>query len=319
VTCSLGVSIFPNHGKDGETLIKNADAAMYCAKEQGSNIHCLFTDEISAVVTEGLYLENSLRLAIQRDELFLCYQPQVNIATGDIIGLEALVRWQHPQRGLLMPDQFIRIAENCGLITSLGEWVLKAACNQLRQWRGKGLSVVPVAVNVSATQFRQNGFLELIKQVLEDTGLTPEFLELELTESVLLSNADVMFEVLLGLKDMGLNLVIDDFGTGYSSLSYLRQFPVSKLKIDHSFIRDVARNPDEAAITTAIISLSKSLNLKVIAEGVETEQQLSFLKMHQCDEYQGYLFGAPMKSEDVEGLLRHVSASEQNHELRTLK
>jgi diguanylate cyclase (GGDEF)-like protein/PAS domain S-box-containing protein len=319
VTCSLGVSLFPNHGYDGESLIKNADAAMYHAKEQGCNIHCFFTDEISAVVMERLNLENSIRMAIEKGEFFLRYQPQINIANGNIIGLEALIRWQHPERGLVMPDKFIRIAENCGLITSLGEWVLKTACNQLREWQERGVSVVPIAVNVSAMQFRQSGFRELIKQVLQDTGLAPELIELELTESLLLSNADVMFDVLQDLKEMGLKLVIDDFGTGYSSLSYLRQFPVSKLKIDRSFIRDVTENPDDAAITTAIISLSKGLNLKVIAEGVETEQQLSFLKTHQCDEYQGYLFGRPMNAEDVESLLQSVSVSQHNLEVTTTR
>ncbi len=197
VTCSLGVSIYPQHGNDGETLIKNADAAMYRAKDQGCNIYCFFTDEISAKVVERLNLENSLRLAIDREELFLTYQPQINIETGGIIGLEALVRWQHPERGLVMPDTFIRIAENSGLIISLGEWVLKTACRQMKEWQDCGLRVVPVAVNVSALQFRQNGFRDLIRQVLADTGLAPELLELELTESLLLSNADVMFEVLV--------------------------------------------------------------------------------------------------------------------------
>lgn len=319
VTCSLGVSMFPNHGLNGEALIKNADAAMYHAKEQGCNIHSFFTDEISAAVTERLNVENSIRLAIDREEFFLHYQPQINIATGQIIGLEALIRWQHPERGLVMPDKFIRIAENCGLIASLGEWVLKTACHQLKEWQESGVSVVPVAVNVSAMQFRQIGFRDLIKQVLHDTALAPELIELELTESLLLSNADVMFEILQDLKEMGVKLVIDDFGTGYSSLSYLRQFPVSKLKIDRSFIRDVTENPDDAAITTAIISLSKGLSLKVIAEGVETEQQLSFLKMHQCDEYQGYLFGHPMNAEDVGSLLQRASMPPQNLEVTTAR
>jgi diguanylate cyclase (GGDEF)-like protein/PAS domain S-box-containing protein len=315
VTCSLGVSIYPQHGNDGETLIKNADAAMYRAKDQGCNIYCFFTDEISAKVVERLNLENSLRLAIDREELFLTYQPQINIETGGIIGLEALVRWQHPERGLVMPDTFIRIAENSGLIISLGEWVLKTACRQMKEWQDCGLRVVPVAVNVSALQFRQNGFRDLIRQVLADTGLAPELLELELTESLLLSNADVMFEVLQNLKDMGLKLVIDDFGTGYSSLSYLRQFPVSKLKIDRSFIRDITVNPDDAAITTAIISLSKGLNLKVIAEGVETEDHLSFLRKHQCDEYQGYFFSRPLKAEDIACLLDRSWIQRQDQEM----
>jgi EAL domain-containing protein (putative c-di-GMP-specific phosphodiesterase class I) len=212
-----------------------------------------------------------------------------------------------------MPDRFIRVAENCGLITAIGEWVLRTACYQTKSWQNEGIIVVPVAVNVSAAQFRQEGFRELIKQVLRETGLDPQYLELELTESLLLTNADVMFDVLQELTEMGLRLVIDDFGTGYSSLSYLRHFPVTKLKIDRSFIRDVAVNPDDAAITTAIINMSKSLNLKVIAEGVENEAQLSFLREHQCDEFQGYYFSRPLKSFDVAAKLwkREMSNQEE--------
>jgi diguanylate cyclase (GGDEF)-like protein/PAS domain S-box-containing protein len=304
ITCSLGISVFPEHGQDGETLIKNADSAMYCAKEKGCNTLCFFTNEMNTSVMERLTLENSLRSAIDREELFLMYQPQVNVASGEVTGLEALVRWQHPALGLVMPDTFIKVAENSGLITAIGEWVLKTACSQIRKWQFEGLLVVPVAVNVSAVQFRQEGFSELIKHVLHETGLDPQYLELELTESLLLSNADVMFGVLKNLKDMGLKLVIDDFGTGYSSLSYLRQFPVTKLKIDRSFIRDVAVNSDAAAITTAIINMAKGLGLKVNAEGVEDEAQLLFLREHECDEFQGYYFSRPLNVQDVAITLR---------------
>jgi diguanylate cyclase (GGDEF)-like protein/PAS domain S-box-containing protein len=306
ITCSLGISVFPEHGQDGETLIRNADSAMYCAKEKGSNTLCFFTDEMNTRVMERLTLENSLRCAIDRGELFLLCQPQVNIASGEITGLEALVRWQHPVLGLVMPEKFINIAENSGLITAIGDWVLKTVCSQIRKWQVEGLRVAPVAVNVSAVQFRQERFSERIKQVLRETGLDPQYLELELTESLLLSNADVMFGVLKNLNDMGLKLVIDDFGTGYSSLSYLRQFPVTKLKIDRSFIRDVAVNPDDAAITTAIINMAKGLSLKVIAEGVEDEAQLSFLREHDCDEYQGYYFSRPLNVQDVATTLRRA-------------
>jgi diguanylate cyclase (GGDEF)-like protein/PAS domain S-box-containing protein len=299
VTCSLGISVYPAHGNDAETLIKNADVAMYRAKEQGSNTHRFFTEEMNALVVERLELENSLRMAIDRDEFFLVYQPQINIASGSLTGVEALLRWRHPQRGLLMPEQFIRIAENSGLITGIGEWVLRTACVQMSRWCKQGLPVVPVAVNVSALQFRQDGFVELIRAVLHETGLDPHYLELELTESLLLSNADVMFKVLQDLNAMGLKLVIDDFGTGYSSLSYLRQLPVAKIKIDRSFIRDVAVDLDDAAITTAIISMSKSLSLTVIAEGVEDEDQLSFLRDHACDACQGFYFSHPLTVEDV--------------------
>jgi len=304
VTCSLGISVYPEHGEDGETLIKNADAAMYSAKEQGCNTFRFFTEQMNMEVMERLNLENGLRSAIDRGELFLEYQPQINIANGKVIGMEALLRWQSREWGLVMPDRFIRVAESSGLIIAIGEWVLRTACSQMKHWHDEGLLVSPIAVNVSAVQFRQEGFKELIGQVLNDTGLAPEYLELELTESLLLSNKDVMFEVLNGLKDMGLKLAIDDFGTGYSSLSYLRQFPVTKLKIDRSFIREVELNPDDAAITAAIISMAKVLGLKVIAEGVENEAQLLFLAEHMCDEVQGYYFSRPLNAQNVERMLR---------------
>ena len=295
---------------DGETLIKNADAAMYCAKESGRNNFQFFTKDMNAQVVERLTLENSLRLALDKKELFLVYQPQMDIGTGKITGLEALLRWQHPELGLVPPDKFIRIAENSGLIMPIGEWVLRTACSQARKWQDEGLPAVSVAVNVSAVQFRQEDFCELIRRVLHETGLAPQYLELELTESLLLANADVMLSVLEELNAMGLTLAIDDFGTGYSSFSYLKHFRVSKLKIDRSFIRDVAVNPDDAAITTAIISMAKSLNLKVIAEGVEDEAQMSFLRAHQCDEIQGYYFSKPLAVDKVADKLRGDSSEQ---------
>jgi len=304
ISCSLGISLFPEHGADAETLIKNADAAMYNAKENGRNNVQFFTEQMNAQVVERLTLENSLRLALDNEELFLVYQPQMDIATGRITGLEALLRWQHPELGLVPPDKFIRIAENSGLIMPIGEWVLRTACSQAREWQDEGLLAVPVAVNVSAVQFRQKGFCELIRRVLHSTGLAPQYLALELTESLLLANAEVTFSVIQELKAMGLELAIDDFGTGYSSFSYLRQFRISKLKIDRSFIRDVAVKPDDAAITTAIISMAKSLKLKVIAEGVEDEAQMSFLRAHQCDEIQGYYFSKPLTVDKIADKLR---------------
>jgi diguanylate cyclase (GGDEF)-like protein/PAS domain S-box-containing protein len=315
VSCSLGVSMFPAHGHDAETLIKNADAAMYSAKEHGSNTVCFFTDEMNTRVMERLTLENNLRLAIEREELSLVYQPQINIRSGEITGLEALLRWESRELGLVMPEKFVQVAENSGLMTAIGEWVLRTSCNQIKKWQNDGLAVVPVAVNVSAVQFRQEGFRELIKCVLSETGVDSCLLELELTESLLLSNADVMFDVLRDLKSMGIKLAIDDFGTGYSSLSYLRQFPVAKIKIDRSFIRDVATNPDDAAIAVAIISMSKGLNLKVIAEGVENESQLSFLRNHACDEYQGYYFSRPLNPNDIALKLQKCSLSDKHEEL----
>jgi len=304
IGCSVGISIFPEHGADADHLIKNADAAMYGAKENGRNNFRFFTEEMNAQVLERLTLENSLRLALDKQELFLMYQPQIEIATGRITGLEALLRWQHPQLGLVPPDKFIRIAENSGQIMAIGEWVLRTACSQSRRWQDEGLSAVTVAVNVSAIQFRQEGFCELIRRVLGETGLAAQYLELELTEGLLLADAAVASSVLQELKEMGLTLAIDDFGTGYSSFSYLRQFRVSKLKIDRSFIRDVVANPDDAAITAAIISMAKSLNLKVIAEGVETEAQMAFLRAHHCDEIQGYYFSRPLTVDKVADKLR---------------
>jgi EAL domain-containing protein (putative c-di-GMP-specific phosphodiesterase class I) len=299
VRCSVGISIFPEHGADRETLIKNADAAMYSAKGSSRNNFRFFTADMNAQAVERLTLESSLRLSLDNKELFLVYQPQMEIATGKIVALEALLRWQHPKLGLVPPDRFIRIAENSGLILPIGEWVLRTACSQARKWQEEGLPAVSVAVNVSAVQFRQEDFCELIRRVLHETGLEPQYLELELTESLLLANADVTFSVLQELKAMGLTLAIDDFGTGYSNFNYLRQFRVSKLKIDRSFIRDIAVNPDDAAITTAIISMAKSLNLKVVAEGVENEGQMSFLRAHQCDEIQGYYFSKPLAADKV--------------------
>jgi diguanylate cyclase (GGDEF)-like protein/PAS domain S-box-containing protein len=304
VGCSIGASMFPEHGADCETLIRNADAAMYGAKDSGRNSFRFFAEDMNVQAVERLTMENSLRLALGKKELFLVYQPQIEVATGKITGLEALLRWQHPGLGLVPPDKFIRIAENCGLIIPIGEWVLRTACSQARKWQEDGLPNMTVAVNVSAVQFRQEGFCELIRSVLHETGLAARYLELELTESLLQANADVTLSVLRELKSMGLTLAIDDFGTGYSNFTSLRQFGVSKLKIDRSFIRDVAIKPDDAAITTAIISMAKSLNLKVIAEGVEDEAQMSFLRAHHCDEIQGYYFSRPLAVDKVADKLR---------------
>jgi diguanylate cyclase (GGDEF)-like protein/PAS domain S-box-containing protein len=304
ISCSVGISIFPEHGVDFEALIRSADAAMYGAKESGRNNYRFFTADMNAQAAERLILENSLRLALDKGELFLVYQPQIDISNGRITGLEALLRWQHPDLGLVPPDKFIQIAENSALILPIGEWVLRTACSQGRKWQEQGLPAVTVAVNVSPVQFRREGFCELIRRVLHETGLAPQYLELELTESLLLTNAEVMVSVVEELKAMGVTLAIDDFGTGYSNFTSLRRFGVSKLKIDRSFIRDVATNPDDAAITVAIISMAKSLRLKVIAEGVENEGQMSFLRSHQCDGIQGYYFSKPLAPEQAADKLR---------------
>jgi diguanylate cyclase (GGDEF)-like protein/PAS domain S-box-containing protein len=304
VSCSIGISIFPEHGANCETLIQNADAAMYSAKADGRDNFRFFTEDMNAQAVERLTLESSLRSALAKEQLFLMYQPQMDIATGRITGLEALLRWQHPELGLVPPDRFIRIAENSGLIVPIGEWVLRTACSEARKWQDEGFSPVTVAVNVSAIQFRQESFGEVIRKVLRETGLPPQNLALELTESLLFTNADLMLSVIQELKAIGVTLAIDDFGTGYSSFSYLRQFQISKLKIDRSFIRNVAANPDDAAITAAIISMAKSLHLKVIAEGVEDEAQMAFLRAHQCDEIQGYYFSKPLAVDKVADKLR---------------
>lgn len=313
-SCSIGISIFPDQGQDVETLIKNADVSMYSAKESGRNTFRVFTDEMNAEVQDRMTIERYLRQAVEKNQFFLMYQPQVDITTGRITAFEALIRWMHPVAGIVTPDKFIRIAESSGLIAPLGEWVLRTACREARRWESEGIPV-PVAVNVSAVQFRQEGFRNVIKRILAESDLPPQFLELELTESVLLSNTDAISRALDDLKQMGLRLTIDDFGTGYSSLSYLRQFPVGKLKIDRSFIRNVAENADDAAITSAIIGIAKRLNLQVTAEGVETEAQVDFLQQQECDQIQGYYFQKPLKADEALDLLRENVAPVPRQEI----
>ena len=307
VTCSIGISIFPEHGGDAETLIKNADAAMYASKNRGRNTFSFFSEEMTAQAVERLRLGNNLRGALDREEFHLVFQPEFNLRTGAVSCWEALIRWKHPELGLVPPDKFIPIAEANGMIVPIGEWVLRTACHHARCWHDIG-SKVPVAVNVSAVQFRQIGFCDLVRRVLKETGLDPEFLELEITESLLLATEDMRFEVLSQLKTLGVKLAIDDFGTGYSSLSYLKQLPVSKLKIDRSFIHDLHRNGNEEAITAAIIQMAKCLNLTVTAEGVENERQLQFLRGQQCDDVQGFLFSKPLKADQMDFQSRKASA-----------
>ncbi len=307
-SCSIGISVFPEHGEDGETLIKNADAAMYSAKEDGSSRVRLFASEMNSRAVARLTLESDLRAALDAKEFFLVYQPLMEIASGRITGMEALIRWQHPTKGVVPPGNFIPIAESSGLILPIGEWVLRSACSQMREWQNGGHRIAPVSVNVSALQFRREGFCSLIRKVLAESSLQGRCLELELTESLLLSNADVVHPILAELKGMGVSLAIDDFGTGYSSLSYLKQFRVDKLKIDRSFIRDIATSDDDGAIAAAIISLGRSLNLRVVAEGVEGEAQMSFLRERGCDEIQGYLFSKPLAVSAMEKLLDEAEA-----------
>jgi diguanylate cyclase (GGDEF)-like protein/PAS domain S-box-containing protein len=307
ISFNIGASIFPEQGQDAEELLQNADVALYSAKQHGPNVARLFTAEMNVPIMEQLTLENDLGMALDRNELFLVYQVQVDIRTKTVTGLETLLRWQHPKLGLVSPVKFIGVAEHSGLIVPIGEWVLRTACAQAKAWQDRGLPAVPVAVNVSAVQFRQQGFPDLVRRVLNDTGLEAKYLELELTESLLLTNADVMFSILQDLREMGVKLTIDDFGTGYSSLSYLRKFRVNRLKIDRSFIEDVAASPDDAAITTAIIKMAKALNLEVIAEGVETEAQLSFLQTQHCFDVQGFYFSKPVDAVKTAEQLRSAS------------
>ncbi|HEY2471146.1 MAG TPA: EAL domain-containing protein [Terracidiphilus sp.] len=307
VTCSIGISIFPDHGEDAEALIKNADAAMYASKNAGRNTFRFFSEEMTAQAIECLQIGNSLRGAVEREELFLVFQPEFNLRTGAISCWEALLRWKHPELGLIPPDRFIPIAEANGTIVPIGEWVLRTACLHARGWHDSG-NKIPVAVNVSAVQFRQIGFCDLVKRVLRETGLDPEYLELEITESLLLATEDMRFEVLTQLKTLGVRLAIDDFGTGYSSLSYLKQLPVSKLKIDRSFIHDLHRAGNEEAITAAIIQMAKCLRLTVTAEGVENQRQLQLLRDHGCDDVQGFLFSKPLRADQMDFHNRRASA-----------
>jgi diguanylate cyclase (GGDEF)-like protein/PAS domain S-box-containing protein len=287
LSISIGISMYPGDGEDVETLLKHADVAMYHAKQNGRNDFQFFSPEMNAHVVERVQMENNLRHALANDEFLIEYQPEVNIETGLTIGVEALLRWRHPERGLLQPDQFLQVAEECGLIVPIGEWVLQQACAQARRWRDQGFPVV-VAVNLSTVQFFHDKLVDCVDEALRRSGLAPQFLDLEITEGVIMTGDQATIDTVNALRERGVQLTIDDFGTGYSSLSYLRRFPLSKLKIDRSFIDDITRDPADAAIIPAIIAVARSLKLRVIAEGVETAEQLQFLQQHGCDEYQGY-------------------------------
>jgi diguanylate cyclase (GGDEF)-like protein len=299
ITCSAGISLYPQDGPDVQTLLKNADAAMYRAKSQGRNTFQFYTAEMNELANERLSMEQSLRRAIDRDELLLHYQPRMNLHTGEVDGVEALVRWQHPVRGLVLPDRFIALAEETGLIVPIGEWVLRTACEQGRDWKRMGFQPV-ISVNLSARQLWGGGLVRLVGDVISSTGMS-EHLELELTESMVMHDAENVIATMQALKALGVRLSVDDFGTGYSSLSYLKRLPLTALKIDGSFVRDITSGgPDEGLIAKAIISLGHSLHLKVIAEGVETEEHRKFLADHQCDEIQGYLISKPVAAIEVQ-------------------
>ena len=303
ITASIGVSIYPDDGRDAETLIKNADTAMYHAKENGRQSFQFFTLAMNAQAVERQLIEEHLRRALERQEFTLHYQPKINIGTGVITGVEALIRWTNPTLGSVSPGQFIPVAEDCGLILPIGAWVLREACAQANAWVKAGLPRMSMAVNVSASQFRYESFLQDLFAVLSETGMDPRYLELELTESVLMKRAELTASILSTLRERGVRVAVDDFGTGYSSLSYLRKFPLDAIKIDQSFVRQITTISGETAIVMAIISMGRSLNLRVIAEGVETQDQLEFLKVHQCDEAQGYYFSRPIPPEQLVKLL----------------
>jgi len=304
ISVSIGISIYPDDGEDAETLIKSADTAMYHAKESGRNTYKFFEPSMNVRAVQRQSVEASLRHALERHEFVLHYQPKIDLESNLMVGVEALIRWQHPERGLLPPAQFIPIAEDSGLILSIGRWVLHEACRQAQAWQQAGLPPVTVAVNTSALEFRAPDFLDNIRATLDATGLQPRYLELELTESVLMRDADATNRMLHALADLGVKLTVDDFGTGYSSLSYLRQFPIDTLKIDQSFVQQMTSSPGDAGLVSAVINMGKSLNHRVIAEGVETQEQHAFLLAEQCDEAQGYYFGRPMVAEELASLLQ---------------
>lgn len=304
ITASIGMSFYPQDGEDVDQLMKNAGVAMSYAKQLGGNQYQSYIPTLQSESLDDLTLETSLRYAVERQELQLYYQPIVGLEKGKIVGAEALVRWHHPQQGMIPPVKFIPLAEQTGLIASIGEWVLQTACNQTKSWQAEGLPPVRVAVNLSFRQFNQVDLSERLVRILDESGLDPSYLELELTESILVQNVELTIAKLNELKSMGVQISLDDFGTGYSSLSYLQQFPFDLLKIDRCFVQDINTNTTNAALTNAIIQMAHSLNLKVIAEGVETREELAILYENKCDNIQGYLFSRPVKAEDFKRMLQ---------------
>jgi len=305
VTASIGLSIYPDDGLDAETLIKNADTAMYQAKENGRRSFQFFKPAMNVRAVERQFIEEGLRRALERQEFALHYQPTVNLMTGAITGAEALIRWTHPTRGSIAPAQFIPVAEDCGLILPIGAWVLREACAQAQAWMDAGLPITSMAVNVSAMEFRDKNFLDGLFAILSETGLDPRSLELELTESVLMKHAEFTASVLQILRKRGVQVAVDDFGTGYSSLSYLQKFPVDALKIDQSFVRQISTSGDDTTIVKAVIGMARSLKLRVIAEGVETLDEVAFLRAYRCEEAQGYYFSRPVLPQQFAMLLRN--------------
>ena len=316
-TVSIGISLFPANGLSAETLMKNADVAMYRAKEKGRNNFQFFTEDMNKLAQEALFLDNNLRKAIDNQELALFYQPQVEISTGKVTGMKALIRWHHPKLGIIPPDRFIPMAEETGLIIPLGKWVINTACQQTLRWQQAGFPPCQVAVNISPRQIRQSDLIETVAKALAESGLEARCLELEITENVLVDDLAPTIAVMEALNDMGVSLAIDDFGTGYSSLNYLHRFPLSKLKIDQSFVQSIGERAGKHAIVEAIIALARALDLDVIAEGIENQAQIAFLKKHGCVYGQGFYFSRPLPAKDFEKFLlqdRINKASHQNQQ-----
>jgi diguanylate cyclase (GGDEF)-like protein len=309
ISTTIGVSLYPFDGMDADSMVHNADIALRRSKEQGSNSYQFYLPAVNDQFLTRLELQNSLRIALARDEFLVYYMPQIDVATGRIVSMEALARWRHPTLGLVQPNDFIPLAEESGLILPIGERVLRSACAQAREWQVAGLPPIRVSVNVSARQFQHQNPAALVSKVLSDTGLAPAHLELEITESTLMKDADGALATLRALKETGVHLAIDDFGTGYSSLSYLRFFPIDSLKVDRSFVREVTTRPDDAAIVSAIIAMAHSLKLKVIAEGVEHEAHLEWLHAAKCDEVQGYHISKPVPADAAARLLRKTASN----------
>jgi diguanylate cyclase (GGDEF)-like protein len=299
ISASIGIALYPHDGNDVDSLLKNADAAMYHAKSEGKNNYQYYRQSMNALALERLTMENHLRKALERREFILYYQPQLDISSGNIVGLEALIRWKQEDNKIVPPGEFIPVAEETGLIIPMSDWILHTACIQSKEWHAAGFPDIPVSVNISSQQFQQKNFVKTVNRVLEDTGTKPRNIILEITESTIMHNTDMVFTTLYELSKIGLRLSIDDFGTGYSSLSYLKRFPIYAIKIDRSFIKEINTSPDDAAISKAIISMAHSLKLKVIAEGVETKHQLGFLREQGCDGAQGFLFSRPLPVDEI--------------------
>ena len=304
VTASIGISIYPQDGQDEQTLMKNADIAMYHAKQEGKNNFQFHSEQMDTHTLARLALESSLRHALDRNEFQLHYQAKMNLGTSRMTGMEALLRWRHPDLGMIPPAQFIPIAEEIGLIGSIGQWVIRTACRQNKAWQDRGFPPMRVAVNLSARQFNDENLVESITAILEETRMDPKCLELEITESMIMHNVGTTMRKLTALGSAGIRIAIDDFGTGHSSLAYLKRFPIDTLKIDRSFVSDLTRNTEDQTITATIITMGKSLDLTVVAEGVETQEQLDFLRAHGCDEFQGYYAHKPMPADEFAQLLQ---------------